>query len=43
MNPEARDDRDWLDLCDRLGVDPQAAMERSLATPDNAPVPEWAE
>lgn len=43
-NPEARDDHDWLDLMDRLGVDPQAAMEQSLATPDTtAPLPEWAE
>lgn len=28
------DDRDWLDQCQRLGVDPAAAMEASLASPD---------
>jgi hypothetical protein len=43
-NPDARDDRDWLDQCDRLGVDPADAMERSLVTPsDDAPLPVWAE
>lgn len=41
--PEARDDRDWLRQQDRLGNDPQAAMEKSLAvSQDDAPLPEWA-
>jgi hypothetical protein len=43
-NTNTTDDRDWLDLMDRLGTDPAEAMERSLATPeDDSPLPEWAE
>lgn len=42
-NPEARDDAEWLRQQERLGNDPQAAMEQSLATPESDTLPEWAE
>lgn len=42
-NPEARDDDEWLDRCDRLGVDPAVAMERSLEPVGGDVLPAWAE
>lgn len=43
MNPEARDDQEWLDANERLGIDSAEAMERSLATPvTEDAIPDWA-
>lgn len=39
MNNESRDDIEWLDLCERMGVDPVVEMERSL-TERERPVPD---
>lgn len=42
-NPEARDEQAWLRQQDRLGNDAAAAMEQSLASPEDATLPEWGE